>query len=626
MDADETLARLRALTVPGAAPDPAVLADLHPDMHPGLPPAVLVEAGHLLADVPPELVRRVPGRRIRVAVTATFTTGSVAPLLRLLLRATGFEPDILVTPYGSPEVYLSDPDSELARFRPDVTLVLLHDEALLPGDWSPTGLDVLRERLSDRLAMLRAAVDGFAGRTTGAVLLHTVPLSDVERRSVVSYRDRAVLGRVWREVNSALLAMSAEPRRSVHVLDLESVLVDHPDTVRDERLHAFAGMAWSASVELRYAREATAFCRAVAGLSRKVLVLDLDNTLWGGVLADDGPDGIQLGGMYPGSAHTRLQRCARSLRRQGVLLAVASKNDPGLVDRVLAEHPDMVLRAGDFVARAVDWAPKDQNLARLADGLGLRLDSFVFADDSRFECELVRHSLPEVAVVHLGGDPASFVPTLLDADHFAVLDVTVTDTRRTDLYRARSDRHRFAASFATARDYLAGLGLTVTVREADEYAVRRLTQLSLRTNQFVLVKGAHTAADTERFARSPDHLLLGFEVADRFGSEGAVGGVWISRHPGHWLIENLVLSCRVFSRGVEHAVLHCVVDRAVAAGVTGLEAGLVRTDRNGPAAEFMTAAGFTPAAPDRLVLALSPPPRLLPGWIALDDEGEVARV
>ncbi|GAA3816084.1 HAD-IIIC family phosphatase [Sphaerisporangium flaviroseum] len=620
MSPDEVLERLTLLTRPDAAPDPAVLAALDGlDTPDGT--SVLVEAGRLLADVPAHLVCDAdrPPRPLRVAVAATFTAESVAPLLRLFLLRAGIAAELHVCPFDQAEVQLADPGSGLAAFRPDVTLLLLHDEALLPDDWDPAEPASLREPLHRRLATLERAIGGFTGRSPGTVLSHTVPLSRAEQRSVISYRDRAALGRVWRELNGAMLEMP-ERHASVHVLDFESLLTGHPGALRDDRLHRFAGMAWSPGVEALYAREAAAFCRAVAGLSRKVLVLDLDDTLWGGIVGDDGPGGIQLGPLYPGNAYVELQRRVRSLRRQGVLLAVASKNDADLVDQVLAGHPGMLLRAEDFVMRMVDWRPKDGNLRLAAESLGLGLDSFVFADDSRFECDLVRHALPEVAVVRLSGDPATHAARLLEHDHFAVLATTAGDRDRTGLYRARADRRRSAESFTSAEDYLHSLGLRVTLRRADDYSVPRLTQLGLRANQFTTVKGAHSEAGTRAFACSPDHLLLGFEVADDFAAEGIVGGVWIARRPGRWLIENFVMSCRVLARGVEYAALQGVIDRALAEGVSTIEADFRPSGRNHQAGEFYHAAGFRRAGDDRLALPLTPRPRLLPAWVELINE------
>lgn len=617
MSLDDLLRRLLALTEPGAVPDPAVLDALEPTG----PVPMLIEAGHLLAEIPQELLRG-NGTTLRIAIAASFTTAGVEPLLRLLLTGAGVGTEFLMLPFNQVERQLADPASDLATFQPDVTLVLTHDQALLPDDWDAGSLPTQLER---RLARFSRAITGFAARTPGSILLHTVPLARTHQRTMLSFADRAAVGKIWRAVNTGLLELS-EQDGSIHVVDLEALLTDHPWPLRDERLYRYASSAWSPEVELLFAQEAATFCRAVVGLSRKVLVLDLDNTLWGGVVGDDGPEGIRLGPLYPGKAYVELQRTVRSLRRQGVLLAVASKNEAETVDRVLTEHPEMLLRPEDFVMRAVDWQPKDGNLRRIADSLGLGLSSFVFADDSRFECDLVRRSLPEVAVVHLDGDPAQHISTLLNRDLFAVRTTTKTDADRTTLYRARADRQVFAESFSSAAEYLHSLGLRVTVRRADAYTVPRLVQLAARTNQFTMDKNAHSEATTIAYASSPDHLLLAFDVEDTFGKEGIVGGIWISKQPEVWSIENFVMSCRVFSRGIEQAALHAVIARALADDVARLEATFRPTDRNRPAAGFYPTAGFSQSAPTRFTLPLQPEPELLPAWIDLSDEEHTAHV
>ena len=620
---DHVLARVRRAGRAGAGPDPTLLADLaYLDTT-----TELVEAGRLLARVPTDLITP-PGRTLRplrVAVTASFTAESVAPLLRVRLLRAGVAPELHVVGFDQTGVELRDPDSALARFLPEVTLCLLDDRSFLPAEWDPTAPGDLRPVLGERLAALGSGVAAFAARTSGVVLLHTVPLPASEHARVVGYRAKAELGRVWRELNTGLLELAAADPL-VHVLDLETLLVEHAGPLRDERLYRFASMAWSPSAEERYATEAATFCRAVAGPTRKVLVLDLDNTLWGGVLGDDGPAGIQLGGGYPGNCYTAVQRTAAALKLQGVLLATASKNDQALVDEVLAGHVEMTLRPGDFVVQAANWGRKDHSIRRIAETLDLGLDSVVFADDSAFECDLVRRELPEVTVVRLTGDPAGHAAALVRDGHFAVLATTSTDRERTAMYHARAGRQRLAASFESATDYLAGLGLRVTVSAGDKFTLPRVVQLGARTNQFNLVPGAHGEARTHALAASPDHLVLAFEVADRFGREGVVGAVWVAPHPDHWLVENLVMSCRVFARGVEQAVLAYLARRAVAAGAVRLDALHRPGERNGPATTFLRTAGFTAAGEtDGVVtyeLSLAPGPPAVPFWIDLGEEGE----
>ncbi|MFJ1806387.1 MULTISPECIES: HAD-IIIC family phosphatase [unclassified Streptomyces] len=587
-------------------------------------PLLLAELGRVLETVEAARLSPAPARRarpLRIAVAATFTADNVVPLLRATLLAAGVDTEIHTCPYGRLTLELADPHSGLAAFRPDAVLCLLDAGAVLPRGWDPSRPEELADVLGERTATLTDAAAGFAARGGTAVLLHTVPLPRPDRRSVISLRGAAALGRIWRGANTALLT-AGETCDGVYTTDLEAVLTDGAGPVRDERQYRFGRMAWTPSTELAYAREAAAFCRAVAGLGRKVLVLDLDNTLWGGVLGDDGPAGIELGTLYPGDCYTDLQHRALALRRQGVLLAVCSKNERELVDSVLDGHPDMVLRPDDFVAVLADWERKDAHIAALAEELGLTQDAFVFADDSAFECGMVGETLPRVAVAHLDGDPSDHSRTILDPAHFVQLGTTDTDTDRTGLYRDRRERGRLRGTHSSAEDYLRDLDIRVLIRPADAFTLPRLIQLELRTNQFNLTGRSHGEALTRRMADSPDHLVLAVEVTDRFGAEGVVGGVWLDRRPDRWVVRNLVLSCRVLSRGVEQAVLQHVADRARAADASLLEAHFRPTGRNTPAAGLYPSAGFAPtAAADDTHRYLTHPDSLAtlaPDWITLD--------
>jgi FkbH-like protein len=615
------LARVRRLREPDAEADPGLLAELAqtPDI------AVAREAGRLLAGVPGRLVTGREVRTLRVAVATSFTCDAVPPLLTIALLHAGIAAELHLTAADELLIELNDPGSGLARFAPDVTLCLLDDAMFWPAGWDVTDLGGLRGAVLDRTGVLAAALRSFTARCPGTVLLHTVPLPQTRLRSVIAYRSRAALGRIWRELNIGLLDL-AEQLDGVHVMDWESLLVEHAGVVRDERLHRYAGISWSPSAQRRYAGEAARFCRSVAGLSAKCLVLDLDNTLWGGVLGDDGPENIDVGTLYPGNAYLETQRTALALRKQGVLLAISSKNDPDLVARVFAEHPGLVLRADDFTASAVNWQPKDGNIAALAAELNIGLDSVVFADDSRFECELVARSLPAVTVVHLAGDPADHAGRLLAEGHFDVLTTTETDGQRTELYRARAQRQRHLAQRPDGTgDFLRELGMSVTVRHADDYLLPRIRQLGLRTNQFTLLGPGNTPPVPHGTAGYRDRRVLGFEVTDRFGAEGVVGAVWLASDDDHWLIENFVMSCRVFSRGVEFAVLQAVVDEALAEPVTRIEASFRATPRNGPARRFLEEAGFVLSYEAdglaRFALPLVPAPAPGPDWITLNRGG-----
>lgn len=618
MNTEELLARLRGLRGGVTDPDPTVwhaIRDLTGT-------AERAQVGRLLADVPARLTAgdHLEFRPLRIGITGTFTADGLVPLLRTALLAAEIDAEIELTGYARLALDLGDPTSPLSGSAPDVVLCIVHDGALLPQDWDPTDLASLQVHVADNAREIGDLVTGFAARTGATILLHTVPLSVMEYRTVTAQRSRAALARAWRLANLALLDL-AERSPLVHVLDLDVLVANEPVALRDERRYSFARMAWSPGVEDLYATEAAAFCRAVAGLSRKVLVLDLDQTIWGGVVGDDGPTGIDLGPLYPGNAYLEVQRRARMLRQQGVLLAVCSKNTPEVIDQVFAEHPAMVLRAEDFVAQAVNWSPKDQNLRELARSLNLGLSSFVFFDDSAFECGLVHDLLPEVHVVRADGDPADLAAKLLGTGMFNVLQLTETDLERTGRYQAQAQRQVSSEQAGSTQDFLEGLNLRVRVREADPYSVPRVHQLLRRTNQFNTTGLRLTAAEISAALDAGDRRVVVFDVTDRFGSEDTVGAVLLSTAADRWSIDNFVMSCRVFSRGIEFAVLARVIEHAVRSGATELVGDYVSTSRNAPAAVFYREAGFTPvgSGPTHR-LALRPAPDVAPAWIRLESD------
>ncbi|MET7801960.1 HAD-IIIC family phosphatase [Streptomyces decoyicus] len=294
-----------------------------------------------------------------------------------------------------------------------------------------------------------------------------------------------------------------------------------PARVRRSRLYrrcpAVAGPGWAQAL------------RAFSGLSRKVLVLDLDNTLWGGTLGELGPSGIEIGGLYPGNSYTELQEAALRLRNQGVVLGLASKNDEALVMKVLQEHPEVVLRPDTFSTHAVNWGPKPDSIRTMADALNLPPSALVFMDDSPFELAHVEEELPDVATVPPTGDPADLARRLLSHGWFDVLELTDADQRPPELYRARHRRQEFETEQASSHAFLHGLGLCVRVARAGEYDLGRVAQLSARTDQFNLKAERLDLARTARMDADPGFAVLVCSVSDRFGDEGLVGALWVER-------------------------------------------------------------------------------------------------
>jgi FkbH-like protein len=580
-------------------------------------PMLARRAGRLLADVPPAGTELRP---VRLGVLATCTVGPLTDLLRTAVVGVGALPEISLGEYGSFEMSLAT-GQFAADSNPDVLLLLLDDSYFLPGDFDAADPASLTEPIADRVAQLRELVGSAVRRSSATVVLHTVPLPAKLRHTLISWRSRAALSRAWHQLNAELLAL-AEEHRSVVVLDLVHGLADLPAVSRDARLHSFADLPYTDAALYALARELARVVQARLGLSRKVLALDLDNTLWGGVLGEVGAHSVVLGGLYPGKCYRELQLAARRLREQGVILVLASKNDPELVEQALAKHPEMLLRSDAFAVLAVNWSAKDGNLRQAAESLSLSTDSFVFMDDSSFERGAIAAELPEIALVAADGDPAHLVNSLLAPGWFDVLELTDTDRQRPALYRSRALRSDFAGGFGSSEEYLQALEIELTVAEADEFAVPRVAQLAARTNQFNLTGLRYDEATTAAMSTDPEHLVLALSVQDRFGDEGVVGALWVRRDAATWQVLNFVLSCRVLGRGIELAAIDWVCGRAAAAGAGAVEGRFVQSAKNSAAADFWQRAGFTATGPEVFHLNLQDRRDPAPAWISVRERKE----
>jgi FkbH-like protein len=386
-------------------------------------------------------------------------------------------------------------------------------------------------------------------------------------------------------------------RRSLVVVDLDPLAAED-GAVSDPRFSAYTKAHLTPALLGRYARDVGHLARQLAGRVKKVLALDLDGTVWGGVLGDDGPRGVEVGDGYRGAAFASFQLVVKQLAAQGVLLAVASKNDPEPVREALRTHPGMVLREDDLVRISASWGPKPDALRDLATALNLAPDSLVFADDSAFECDLVRQTLPDVAVVQLDDDPAGHPDSLLLDGWFDTRELSDDDLIRPQRYREESERAEFLRSSASLDEYLRELRVRVTFEPATTADVPRLAQLTSRTNQFNLTRQRLQPQDVQGRIAGPATGVLAIRSADRFGDNGLVGAVFVTRAGDRLMIDNFLLSCRVFARGIEQACISALLRQAGADGVRTVVGAYRPHARNAGVSGLYPQWGFKPLGDD----------------------------
>jgi FkbH-like protein len=362
----------------------------------------------------------------------------------------------------------------------------------------------------------------------------------------------------------------------------------------DPTLYNLAKQPFAAEFLPLYADHVARTIGAIRGKSRRVLVLDLDNTVWGGVIGDDGMEGIKLAqGDATGEAHLAVQRYALALRDRGVVLAVSSKNDDAVARRVFREHPEMQLREHHVSVFQANWQDKATNIKAIADELSLGLDSFVFLDDNPLERELVRRTLPAVAVPELPDDPALYGRTLAAAGYFDTLTFSEEDKSRADFYQANARRVALQSQVGDLNAYLDSLDMEISFRPFDATNRARITQLINKSNQFNLTTRRYSEAEVADAEADSSVFTLQVRLTDIFGDNGMISVV-ICRpdSPDTWRIDSWLMSCRVLMRNVEQMVLRELLMHARARGVQRIIGEFRPTDRNGMVREHYAKLGF----------------------------------
>lgn len=536
---------------------------------------------------------------LKLAILGSATTAHLHPAIRMAAVRRGLWLEIHEVGYGQYWQALNEPDDALVAFAPDAILLALDAHHLARGaDASLAGTDAeaayaaMRDLVGDCCRMARE-------RFGCPVLLQTplpvhVPLLGSNEQSLPGSPARQIA-----RLNAELRQVADVTGATLLALDAE-IAVEGMQRWHDPVLWHRAKQEISPVAAPCYGELVARLLVAVKGASRKCLVLDLDNTLWGGVVGDDGLDGLVLGqGSAEGEAFASFQAHALQLSKRGVILAVCSKNDESVALEAFDRHPEMILRREDIACFVANWNDKAANLRTIAASLDIGLDALVFVDDNPFERNLVREALPAVAVPEVPDEPAMFAACLADAGYFESVAVTVEDRERTRHYRANAARTAFQSRSTDLASYLANLDMRLIARRFDTAGLKRITQLINKTNQFNLTTRRMSEEEVAAVMADPGAFGLQMRLLDRFGDNGIISIV-IGRlgDGGDVAIDTWLMSCRVLGRTVEESVLDLVVAHARRLGGGRLVGRYRPTAKNGMVREHYRRLGFSAAGED----------------------------
>jgi FkbH-like protein len=547
-------------------------------------------AAGLLARCPPETWPRLR-RGLKTGLVGTWTTSTFAPLLKLAAARHGLALEIHEPPFGQYFTETLDPGSALNAQGLDLVVLAPDHRALgLKGfsDAPEAEVEAQVERWSGVWDGLRRA-----GAPTIVQLGFAAPGGDPLGHFGAG--QPGARGRMIAAINAGLAARAAAA--DVGFVDVAALAARAgSEAFFDPRGWYVAKIPYGPDAMPLLARHVAAVIAARLGLSRRALVLDLDNTLWGGVIGDDGLEGITLGGGAQGEAFVDFQTALKELTQRGVVLAVVSKNDPEVARRPFAEHPEMVLRLDDIAAFVANWEPKSANLPRVAEILGLGLESLTFFDDNPYERAEVRRALPEVDVPVLPEEPAGFRAALEGYAYFEPSSFTDADRARAGQYRARAEAEALRESAGSLEEYQASLRMVARIGPVDAVNMARVVQLINKTNQFNLTTVRRNQAELEAFLARDDVEAFWVRLADTFADHGLIAVVLAEVRDRTLVVDTLLMSCRVIGRGVEALVLAELAQRAAARGCDRVAGVYVPSPRNGMVADLYGRLGMTETA------------------------------
>lgn len=535
-------------------------------------------------------------RRLRVGLLSARTLSYLVRPLAAAGPARGLLVEALEAPYDQINRFALSDYNPFEGEAPDVVVVAV-DPGMFAAGGGVTDATTAGQRLDNARSLIQATADAVRDKVRCPVIISTLP-EVVDR---VASIDRGLAGsdlNFFGELNRFIGEGGANGDWIVWDLASLAAEVGHArwfDPVR--YLQAKAPFAIELSPLV--ADSLCALLAAYAGKAGRVAVLDLDNTLWGGVIGDDGLDGIKLGQNSPsGEAFVAFQRYLLGLRERGVVLAVCSKNTDEIAREPFRRHPEMLLREAQIAVFQANWEDKATNLRLIAETLNLGLESLVFIDDNPAERARVRQELPLVQTPEMSPDPAYYVRDIARSGLFEHMRLNAEDLMRADAYGAEAKRAEIRSRVGNYDEYLASLGMVMEIAPFDDVGRSRIAQLINKSNQFNLTTRRYNEEAVREMTADPSLLCWQVSLSDSFGQHGVVGIVIVRAAGAEWSIDTWIQSCRVLSRGVEEAIMNSLFETALQRGAETVQGLFIETARNGLVADFYDRMGFERRAGD----------------------------
>ena len=536
-------------------------------------------------------------KKIKVAILGSYTLNGLEETIRVKCAENKIQCSTYVGDYNQYNQEILKNDSMMYKFSPDVTFLILDTRSIL-GDlfFSPYSVSKKnrKEFIQNKIDEISSLVSTFVNNTKSKLIITNFNVPTYSPHGIYESKIEYGIKKMVIDLNDKLEGkLKDEP--SVYVYDFNGFITNHGEkNVFDHKQYFFGDIKISLNYIPYFANELMGYIKSILGLNKRCIVLDLDNTLWGGIVGEDGFEGIKLGDNSIGKAFVEFQKQILALHNRGIVLAINSKNNFEDAIKVIKEHPNMILREEHFGCLKINWKDKLTNFKEISTELNFGLENMVFFDDDPVNRELIRTSIPEVLVVDLPKDPSFFASTLMSINDFHVLKITNEDVKRGQMYVQQRQRSELKTQSNNLDDFLKQLEIKIRMKEADEFTIPRISQLTLKTNQFNLTTKRYQEEDIRNFSKNKNKIIGCAQVEDKFGDNGVTGAYIINKdNADEWTIDTFLLSCRVIGRGIEDGILDYIIKKAKESGVKKISGEFIPTKKNKPAEDFLSKFGFT---------------------------------
>lgn len=540
---------------------------------------------------------RVFQKKIKVAILSSFTINGLEEAIRVKCAESDITCATYLCGYGQYNQDILDQSSKLYEFSPDITFIIIDTRSVLSTlFYTPYTIPANDRRtyIDKRVADFVNLVKTFKNRTGSKLVLTNCSIPTYSPYGICEVRTEYGLKEMVYDFNARLAdAFRSDPQ--VFLFDFNSFVSKYGEiNVLDYRQFLVGDIKVSLSYIPHLAGELMGYIKADLGVNRKCIVLDLDNTLWGGIIGEDGFDRIDLSLKPPGMAFMEFQRVLLALYQRGVILAINSRNNEDEALRAIRDHPFMVLREEHFATMKINWSDKISNMKEIAQELNIGLDSIVYFDDDPVNRELMSKAIPQIKTVDLPDDPSLYASTLMQINDFNTLVMTNEDRNRGEMYRQEHKRTELKRSSSNLEDFLKQLEIRVTMKKANNFTIPRIAQLTLKTNQFNLTTRRYQEEDVETLAQDHTKLIGCAQTQDKFGDNGITGVYIVNKNhvDKEWFIDTFLLSCRVMGRGIEDAMMGYILSKAKEEGVSKVKAEFIPTKKNKPCEQLLPNFGF----------------------------------